>query len=77
VKIEIHVCLVLQMKRDGRLPPLGKREDHLPHIWWYTSWNGGHQLAHGWEPSGPVRNNEAYDETEKWVKRWLCPGRVD
>lgn len=79
MNIEIHYCIVWEMKHDGRMPSLGKHEDHLPHIWWYTSYGGGHQLDHNWVPSGQVneRDNTAHDDTEGWVKRWLCPGRKD
>lgn len=63
-------CLVLEMKRDGRLPALGKREAHPSHFWWYTPYGGGHQLN---EISHPDRN---WDDTEKrTLKRWLCLGR--
>lgn len=62
-----HICLVLEMKLDGRIKPgLGKHEAHPPHDWWYTSWGGGHQLDHE-----PKPGDSDYD----LVKKWHCPGR--
>lgn len=66
-----HICLVWEMKLDGRLP-LGKHEAHEPHDWWYTAYGGGHQLYDGWIPS-----HGTWDTHEKNIKQWHCPGRSD
>lgn len=73
--LQEHVCLVLEMKLDGRLP-FGKHEAHPPHDFWYTSWGGGHQLYDGWEPDGErFSDGSAMDSIEQFVKQWHCPGR--
>jgi hypothetical protein len=71
-----HICLVLEMKRDGRLSPLGKHEAHPPHLWWYTSWGGGHQLEEDWMPEVLDHGGwSGWDKQEGNVRRWHCPGR--
>lgn len=61
-------CIVLQMKLDGRMP-LGKHESHPQHVWWYTTYGGGHQLT---TISHPETD---YDDTERrYVTRWTCLG---
>lgn len=65
-----HVCLVMEMRLDGRLPAFGKHEAHPPHDWWYTSYGGGHQLHDDFVP-----DNGTWDSREKNVKQWHCPGR--
>jgi hypothetical protein len=78
MEIKINYCLVWVMKHDGRLPALGKHEDHLPHYWWATNKGGGHQLYAGWEPDGKQFNDGwALDSHEGEVRKWLCPGRKD
>jgi hypothetical protein len=60
-----HVCLVMTMEDDGRLPAPGKHRAHPAHYWWYTSTGGGHQLDYDPKDDQFLRN----------VKRWYCPGR--
>lgn len=57
----VKLCLVMQMRLDGRLYMPKHLAFHEPHDWWYTSWGGGHQLAF-------------YDPDEKNVTMWHCPG---
>jgi hypothetical protein len=62
--------MVLEMKQDGRNKPFGKREAHPAHLWWYTTYGGGHQLN---DISHPETD---WDDTERrYVTRWLCLGR--
>lgn len=41
---------------------IGKHEAHESHVFYYTSSGGGHYL-------------DKYDEAEKNVRAWICPGR--
>lgn len=69
--LPVHMCLVMEMRLDGRNPMPKHLAFHEPHDWWYTSWGGGHQLYDGWQPSDPTLG---FDTIERWVKQWRCPG---
>lgn len=72
-----NICFVLQMKLNGQVP-MGKHEAHTPHLWWYTYWNGGHQLDDDWQPDGTITyfggNTVGVDSHEGEVYRHRCPG---
>lgn len=62
---ETALCLVMEMRLDGRLPMPKHYGVHAPHPWWYTSKGGGHQLDHEPKP----------DDTDYgFTKKWWCPG---
>ena len=73
--MQMHNCLVLDMKRDGRMPPLGKHEAHPAHFWWYTSWGGGHQMSDDFVPDIKVNGDYGIDSIEGQVGRYYCLGR--
>lgn len=69
-RVPQHKCLVLEMRQDGRMRPLGKHEAHPAHFWWYTTYGGGHQMD---SVSHPETD---WDDTERrYCKRWVCLGR--
>lgn len=63
--LSVHLCLVMEMRLDGRLPMPKHLSYHAPHEWWYTSVCGGHQLD-----SPPQPGDEDFNRS----KKWNCPG---
>ncbi len=63
-----RLCLVMEMRLDGRITAPKHLKYHLPHQWWYTTEDGGHQIDEKW-----IAETDNFNR----VTRYYCPGQEE